>query len=335
VTFPQATTRTLLLLLATAAAAAQTQNPAQAPVSPASPSPVTLPSPTAPHKLRAKPPTRPPQPPYNPNLIVLDPAHGGSDPGAKLGSGEQEKDFNVAFATRLKTLLEAQQFTVVLTHSSADDDPTPDQRAEATNRSRPVACLILHATAAGHGVHLFTSALTAPFFTGDAASDTSITPWDSAQGPSIPKSLELANELSTSLNGLRVPLVVTRVSVRPIDSLTCPAVAVEIAPSAPDASVADDVYDQQVAQSLAKALSYWRDHAKAQIAAQLAAFEAANPGATITPASAIKPKSTPKPISPPTESPLAPKAAPPAHKPAPIERRPPPTVTNPPAGAQR
>lgn len=260
-------------------------------------------------------------------MIVLDPGHGGSDPGANLGPAGEEKDLNLAFANRLKTLLEAQQFTVVLTHATADDNPTADQRAETTNRSRPVACLLLHATSSGHGVHLFTSALTAPFFTGDAAQDNAITPWDSAQAASLPRSLQLANEISTALNGLRVPLVVTRVSIRPIDSLTCAAVAVEIAPAA-DSSVADEDYQQHVAQSLVTALNYWREHARAQIAAAESAAQAANP----TPATAAKPKPRPRPIVAPDESPLTPDAGP--RKPAPIERRPPP-VASPPTRGQR
>jgi N-acetylmuramoyl-L-alanine amidase len=269
---------------------------------------------------------RPPQPPYNPNLIVLDPAHGGSDTGADLGGAGQEKDLNLAFANRLKALLEARQFTVVLTHASAGDDPTPDQRAETANRSRPVACLLLHSTNSGHGVYLFTSALTAPFFTGDPAQENAILPWDSAQASSLPRSLQLANELSTALNGLRVPLVVGRVSVRPIDTLTCAAVAVELAPAAADTSVADDAYQQHVAESIVTALSYWRDHARAQIAAAQAAALTANPPAPATPAKP-KPKSRPRPTAVRDEPPAAP------HKPAPIERKPPPT--NPPHGGKR
>ncbi len=312
--------RAVLLLLAAGAAAAQTPLPA----APAGA--------TTPRRARH---VRAPQAPYNPNVIVLDPAHGGSDTGAPLGRAGEEKDLDLAFAERLKGLLEAQQFTVVLTHSTADENPTPDQRAETTNRSRPVACLLLHTTNAGHGVHLFTSALTAPFFSGDASQDTSITPWDSAQAPSLPRSLQLANELSTALNGLRVPLVVARVSVRPIDSLTCPAVAVEVAPAAPDTSVADDTYLQHVAESLVTALNYWREHARAQIAAAQAAALAANTAATPTPATSAKPKARPrpKPIVAPDESPLAPDATP--HKAAPIERRPPPASAAPPTGGRR
>lgn len=330
-TVSQATIRPLLVLLGFLAGAAAARS--QAPVRPAVPTPVNIAPIYNPRRPRSKTRVRPPQPGSNPNVIVLDPAHGGPDAGANLGSAGAEKDLGLAFAGRLKTLLEAQQFTVVLTHDSADQDPAPDQRAEITNKARPVACLILHATAVGHGIHLFTSALTAPFYNGDAAADTNITPWDSAQAPSIPRSLELTNELSTSLNSLRVPLVVSRVSVRPIDSLTCAAVAVEIAPASPGSSVADGTYQQQVAESIVTALAFWRDHAKAQNAAQLAAFEAANPGSTSAPAAPAKPKAAPKAVTPPTESPLAPDA--PVHRPAPIVRRSPPSAAYPPPGAPR
>jgi N-acetylmuramoyl-L-alanine amidase len=315
-------TRTLLLLIllgALSAGTAQTAGPA-APVKPA---------------LARKPkPHRGFQPPYNPNVIILDPAHGGSDDGAHLGSDLFEKDFDVAFAERVKSLLEAEQFTVVLTHSSADDTVSPDQRVELANRSRGVACLLIHATTAGRGIHLFTSALTAPALADAALADTYVAPWDSAQTNSLNRSLQLANELSTALNGLRVPLIVGRASVAPIDSMSCAAVAVEIAPANAGSGVSDDPYQQQIAQSLVTALTYWRRQAQAQIAASQAAAEAANPApAAVAPAPRPKPK--PKPVVVPEETPLVPDST--APKPAPIERKPPPAPdagTPPPSGAQ-
>ena len=95
-------TRALLLTLA---AAAHAQSP--------------------PHKPHPK-----PQYPYNPNVVLLDPAHGGSDNGAKLGDS-LEKDATVAFAGRLKALLLTHGFTVLLTHEAPSDQLAPDQRAEA------------------------------------------------------------------------------------------------------------------------------------------------------------------------------------------------------------
>jgi N-acetylmuramoyl-L-alanine amidase len=53
--------------------------------------------------------------------------------------------------------------------------------------------------------------------------------------------------------------------VAPIDNLTCPAVAVEIAPDLPaDAGntidVSDADYQQHVAETVATALVFWRGH---------------------------------------------------------------------------
>ena len=102
-------------------------------------------------------------PPLNRNVVVLDPAHGGTDNGAAITSNLLEKQFTLAFTTRLKTLLTNAGFTVVTTR---DADPTaatpltPDQRAGTANHVRALACILIHATPSGSGAHLFTSTLT-------------------------------------------------------------------------------------------------------------------------------------------------------------------------------
>jgi len=258
-------------------------------------------------------------PPFNPDIILLDPAHGGSDIGGILGSDGEEKNYNLAFATRLEGLLVAQGFTVILTHPDADNDFSADRRVEIANRSKAVACLLLHASVTGHGVHLFTSSLTQFSVADQGRQDSSITPWDSAQAASLPRSLQLANELATALNGQRVPLVVARASVTPIDSFVCPAVAVEIAPATSNRGLSDEVYQQQIASSLVTALGYWRQRAQSQITAEQAAASAA---VSASPAAAVpKPKPKPKPatVHSPDEVPLEPDS--PVQS-APIVRRP-------------
>ncbi len=261
---------------------------------------------------------RPPRPPYSPNIILLDPAHGGSDDGARLGKDGLEKDLSFAFAERLKSLLTDKGFTVVLTHPEAATGATGDQRAEIANRSRAVACLLLHTTSSGHGVHLFTSALASGAKPGQPLPENYIAPWDSAQASTLPKSEDLVNDLSNSLNGLRVPVVAGSVSVAPIDSFTCPAVAVEIAPEPGATSIGSEGYQQRVAESLVTALIDWREQMKAQIEAAAAAFVAANAGPNDTAQVETKPRSrsAPAALHPPEESPLAPEkpARPKPHK---------------------
>jgi N-acetylmuramoyl-L-alanine amidase len=196
--------------------------------------------------------------------ILLDPAHGGSDPGAHLAPDALEKDINLAFAQRLRTGLVAQGFNVVLTREPDQPDaPTPDQRAETANHAHPIACLILHSTAAGHGVHLFTSSLI-PLTIVDEIKP--IQPWETAQAAAIPQSLRLVNELASAFNSAHLPLLISRASIRPIDSLTCPAVALEIAPlpgsgtSDTPTPATDAAYQQTVADAVANALVSWRLH---------------------------------------------------------------------------
>ena len=109
--------------------------------------------------------------------------------------------------------------------------------------------------------------------------------------------------------------------------MSCPAVALEIAPAAADSNIADDTYQQHIAESVVTALTYWRQHAQDQIAAQNAAQNPATPAGTSPAAPTPKPKPKPKPvvITSPDEVPLAPDNSTPAPKPAPIERKPPPT----------
>lgn len=298
---PLPTIRALLLLLVAAQGSAQTAAPAV---------PTTTPHKPRPHKTAQ---------PYNANLVVLDAGHGGEDNGGTLPNGVLEKDVTVAFAAQLQRILAGRGFTVVLTHASAGDNTAPDARVELANRSHAVACILLHAAAGGHGVHLYTSSLSAT-----APAENTIVPWDTAQAASIPQSLQLAGELATALNGLHVPMVVGRASVQPIDSMTCPAVAVEIAPAR--GAVTDPAYQQQVAQGIATALIYWREHAQARLAAMGAATTTAPSGSTTQPLPAkAKPKPVAKPamIRVPDETPLAPDTNPKAPAgPSPQEPRP-------------
>jgi N-acetylmuramoyl-L-alanine amidase len=201
--------------------------------------------------------------------IFLDPAHGGPDPGARLPNNLLEKDLTLAFAARLRTQLSTAGFAII---STRDTDPAvqfpTDQRAEIANHAHPVACLILHATSSGSGVHIITSSL-AP---NDLDDPHPTIPWNTAQSASIPQSLALANEIGLSLEHAKLPVILSRASLRPLDNLICPAVAIEIAPLAPtdaDATpVSDTNYQQAIAKAIATALSSWRSHALAAAGAQ-------------------------------------------------------------------
>lgn len=189
-------------------------------------------------------------------VVVLDAAHGGSDTGAKLSDGILEKDVTLALSVHLRSTLRARGIDVVTTRES-DVSLTPVDRAQAENRAQAAACLTLHATATGSGVHLFTSSLS-------PGPSEKILPWDTAQAAWVTQSLKLESEIDTALAHTGIPVTLSRASVQPMDHLTCPEVAVEMAPLVgghvtAGRPITDAGYQKQVVDSLAAAIEQWRN----------------------------------------------------------------------------
>jgi len=192
-------------------------------------------------------------------IIILDPAHGGPETGALINDHLAEKDVTLALASRLRTTLQSHNFTVITTR---DGDPisglTTDQRAEIANHTAALACLVLHATPTGNGVHLFTSTL-APTPRRGAL------PWDTAQSAFAQQSAQLETQLITALQHAQIAHVNAQVNLAPLDNLACPAVAVEIAPllasdSGSTTGVDNADYQQHVVETVTTALVFWRGH---------------------------------------------------------------------------
>lgn len=205
----------------------------------------------------------------NRNVVVLDPAHGGADGGNLLGDHTYEKDVTLAVATKLRTALTTAGFTVISTRDADLFDPlTYDQRADIANRAHAVACVVIHASASGSGVHLYSSALmpTVKMVANDEIASTAFvaTPWERAQVGFISQSQQMTKDLGAALGQAHLPVVIGHGSIRPLDNLTCPAVALEIAPLTAGSDVTpltDQGYQQRVANTLSAALLAWRDHA--------------------------------------------------------------------------
>jgi N-acetylmuramoyl-L-alanine amidase len=203
--------------------------------------------------------------PMNRLVIALDPAHGGVDSGSRIGDSTLEKDVTLALAFKLRSLLSARGFTVVMTRDA--DNPTEpnaagtpltlDDRAGIANHAHAVACLLLHATGSGKGLHLYSSEL--PPTAGVATPE----PWLTAQSAWIASSRDLEQRMSSAVNRAGIPIVTSSASVRPVDSLSCPALVLELAPETEDAdSINDADYQQRVALALAGSLSFWQNAAQ-------------------------------------------------------------------------
>lgn len=208
-----------------------------------------------------------PAAPINRTVIVLDPGHGGVDGGSRIGDSILEKDVTLAFAFKLRSLLQARGLTVVMTRDTDAAAPpnnpgtalTLDERAGIANHAHAAACLLLHATGAGTGVHLYDSELS------PTAGELVPQPWLTAQAAWAAQSQKLETSLGQALTRSHVPLVTASASVRPVDSMTCPALIVELAPQNGDeaSSINDAGYQQQVGDAIATSLVFWQRQVEA------------------------------------------------------------------------
>jgi N-acetylmuramoyl-L-alanine amidase len=209
-------------------------------------------------------------------VVVVDAAHGGDDGGGQVGDSVAEKAVTLALSVRLRSLLTARGFTVVTTREG-NVNLNSDARAQIANHataasaaSGGAACLSLHASEAGSGVHIFVTSL-AP------ATSARFLAWKTAQSVFVTRSLKLAGTVNSAFehssppaggesgdaNAGPIPATLARASLPGVDSMTCPAVAIEVAPiRGSDRKVMTDVtdpqYQTQIVETLAAALLEWK-----------------------------------------------------------------------------
>ncbi|NNM76944.1 N-acetylmuramoyl-L-alanine amidase [Sphingomonas sp. ID1715] len=99
-------------------------------------------------------------------LIVIDPGHGGHDPGAKSAEGEQEKDLTLAFAKSVRDALATSGKVRVALTRTDDRFLVLSERSEMARHLGASLFLSIHADSAGeddqaHGATLYTLSETA------------------------------------------------------------------------------------------------------------------------------------------------------------------------------
>ena len=211
-------------------------------------------------------------------MIVLNPAHGGTDSGARGGTGAIEKDIVLQYARAVRAELERNNFRAVLTRED-DSNPSYDDRAAMANTYRNVIFVSLHIASTGAPgtarvyYYRFASAPTGPsestatVATAEQVSTParSLIDWEQAQLPHVESSHRLADdlqsELARSLSGS--PIVATAAAVRELRSINAPAVAVEVSSvSVPDASTLASLASP-LAAAIAHGLETFRTSASA------------------------------------------------------------------------
>ncbi len=192
-------------------------------------------------------------------LAVVDPAHGGEERGAALTDTLAEKDVTLGFARLLRHELEIRGFAVALLRD-ADTSLTLDQRAAAANVARAGIYICLHADSLGSGARVYTALLPV-----EGNSKGVFHAWNAAQAPALPVSRIVSAAIVAEMRKKEFPVRASSASLRPLNNVSIPAVAVELAPGADGiGDLTSANYQQRAASAIADAVVSVRDRLGAQ-----------------------------------------------------------------------
>ena len=160
------------------------------------------------------------------NIVVLDPAHGGTDAGARGSGGIRESEIVLDLASEVRRALESQGFQVVQTRQS-NDNPSFDDRSAIANAQRGAVLVTLHISSTGlpGTVRVYAHSDLAPL--SDA---NGLIPWDRAQAPYLGLSRKFGDVVQAALaqRFKGSPDSAQTAAIRQLRTTAAPAIAVEI-----------------------------------------------------------------------------------------------------------
>ncbi|WP_225999148.1 N-acetylmuramoyl-L-alanine amidase family protein [Paenibacillus sp. BJ-4] len=77
-------------------------------------------------------------------IVVIDPGHGGKDPGAASATGRREKEFTLAVALKVQQLLQNDPAIQVIMTRNGDTYPTLDERPQLANDQQANVFVSIH-----------------------------------------------------------------------------------------------------------------------------------------------------------------------------------------------
>jgi N-acetylmuramoyl-L-alanine amidase len=183
-------------------------------------------------------------------VIMIDPAHGGSELGAALNEAIPEKDVTLAIARRLREQLVSRGIRAVLLRDS-DATLSTDQRAQIVNAAHPALYVAIHATSQGRGMRIYTAMLPA---SGDNSGP--FVDWETAQSAVLSRSRLVQDQIAATIQKTGFPLRSLIAPLRPLNNVTVPALAVELAPTTGNVlQLASVDYAQMVTAALASSIA--------------------------------------------------------------------------------
>jgi N-acetylmuramoyl-L-alanine amidase len=188
--------------------------------------------------------------------VVLDPAHGGVDLGARGTEGIRESEVVLQFTAQVKQALEAQGFQVLVTRQG-NDNPSFDDRSARANSQRGAIFITVHIASTGLAGTVRTYVM--PEFPA-GAEPTGLIPWERAQAPFVGLSHKLGDlvqaELAKRFKGS--PPTAEVAAVRQLRTTAAPGIAVEISSvSVPSRSELDRMIPG-VADAIARGVAAFR-----------------------------------------------------------------------------
>ena len=232
-------------------AAIAAQAPAAAPVS-STPPPQSgsTPAPNAPQT------PSPSAQRLTPNIVVLDPAHGGTDPGARGTGGIRESEIVLEFTAQIRTALESAGFQVMVTRQG-NENPSFDDRSAIANAQRGAMFVTLHVASTGLPGTARVYVMSDLAISSDT---TGLIPWDRAQAPFLPLSRRFGDLvqgfLSQRFKGS--PGIAQVAAVRQLRTIAAPAIAVEISSVSIEDRGALDRMAPGVADAIARGATAFR-----------------------------------------------------------------------------
>lgn len=190
------------------------------------------------------------------NIVVLDPAHGGVDPGARGTGGMRESEIVLDFAGQTRRALEGQGFQVVQTRGG-NENPSFDDRSAMANAQTSAIFVTLHVSSTGLAGTARVYVNSDLLVTADASGLIS---WDRAQIPFQGLSRKLGDlvqgHLAERFKGS--PATAQTAAVRQLRTTAAPAIAVEVSSVVVEDRAELDRMGPGVADAIARGIAEFR-----------------------------------------------------------------------------